>query len=579
MKKRVIKETIPGFLSQPIILALLTSVSLAFLIILASWGFYLRSIVKWFLQSSLLAIPICVLLYFFYFRKKNISIVVDIPVIIVGMITAVLIVSELIPPQIKPTHTIVVYTATTFLILILFMSFTLIFLSNKSIPWKKIVVWVFFLSGLIGVGLILRVSLFARLYSDDFCYAVDFDRLGFPDAALFFYKDWSGRIFTNFFVMGLTDQPYTIIYLICLTVASILISVFLITKGESKNERWFYSLAVSLFSFLAISIAAPDFYKSFFWICSALILFPAFIMIPVDLAGAFQFIRKPSKQPITSVLFSALISFFIATSHEVAAMGWLALNAAALLWVLIFNKKNKNLKYFLIVAVLATLIGIGVLLASPGIKNRSQVQQYPGSTPILHTIPILFKNFFETIKNIANPYYRFEGNGRPGWFLLLGVMGMGYLGDFHIIRKFGSVLAVIAITALTIFATSFPAAYVYRGNIPLRTQMIPVFFLTLGAFITGMVMPRPNKILIINAVLLFVIISVLLGMRIVIPRMLSIIAPLQQYANDWDARDQKYINSTEIPPRIDIPWDEYEQNIDCIELYYAHLTELSQSEN
>ena len=137
MKKRVIKETIPGFLSQPIILALLTSVSLAFLIILASWGFYLRSIVKWFLQSSLLAIPICVLLYFFYFRKKNISIVVDIPVIIVGMITAVLIVSELIPPQIKPTHTIVVYTATTFLILILFMSFTLIFLSNKSIPWKK----------------------------------------------------------------------------------------------------------------------------------------------------------------------------------------------------------------------------------------------------------------------------------------------------------------------------------------------------------------------------------------------------------------------------------------------------------
>ena len=574
MKNNHGKKIQPNFFMRPIMEALIAAFSLALLITLASWRFELRSTAKWLFQASMLTIPIWYLSYILFYRKNPISIDLDLPQILIATLTSALLALMLVPAQQTLTRSILVVTLTAFLFFSLYSLFILFFLKNAKISWRMITIWVIFVSGLVGIALIIKNSYYARLYSDDFCYAVNYDQLGFPGAALFFYRDWSGRLFSNFLVMGLTDQPRTIIYLIILTIFSLFGAILVVNRTEPTRQRWLYALTASLFLTLTIAIAAPDFYKSFFWICSALILFPAFIMIPVDLTGAFRLIRAKSKYPTFLIIISGLLSFCIATTHEVSAMAWLALNGIGLLWALLRKTKIRHLNYFFIVAIIATLVGVGVLLSSPGIRNRAQIQQYPGATPILQTIPILFKNFFELFHNIATPYYTFESSGRPGWLLIIGAVTVGWLADLHLPRKWGSVLIVLAITIASVFAASFPAAYVYRGNIPLRTQMIPVFFLTMGAFIIGALMPMPKKNVTYNAILLFFITAVLLGMRVVVPQMLSIMEPLQQYASDWDERDQQYIQSTGIPPRIDIPWDEYEQNIDCIELYYAHLTDI-----
>jgi len=51
---------------------------------------------------------------------------------------------------------------------------------------------------------------------------------------------------------------------------------------------------------------------------------------------------------------------------------------------------------------------------------------------------------------------------------------------------------------------------------------------------------------------------------------------LKQYAADWDARDVKFQTSSGVPPDIYVPWDEYEQNMNCVQRYYEHPSEVNE---
>lgn len=574
MDKPNLPSKFPWVVFRPLLLSALTGAAVALLVVLGSWGFILRSIVKWFLQAAIIAVPLTLLLYFLFFRKVQAWLRWDLRMVLAGFIFSALMGSQLVPAQLTPVRTVLVSMLVLLFSFIVFALLLQIHMHYPAFPMHRVLVFFILLCSLAGMALVFSNSLNARLYSDDFCYAVNYDQLGFPGAALFFYNDWSGRIFSNFFVMGLTDQPRTILYLITLTTMSLFISLLFTENGAIGKKNWLSSAALALYAMLTISIAAPDFYKSFFWICSALILFPVFIIAPIHLLLMVRLIQGRTKRPVVAIIFSALLSFSLATTHEAATLGWLALNGIGLLWTFFKARNRKQLQIFFLVACLATLVGLGVLLASPGVKNRSQIQQYPGSTPLLQTIPIMFKNFFEILRNIATPYYSFEMDGRPGWLFLLGMFGLGRVIGLPVKRKWLIALVVFSVTALMILAASFPAAYVYRGNIPLRTQMIPVFFLTLGLFIGGSLIPQINKPEFGFAISLCIITAVLLGMRAVIPQQLAIQEPLQQYARDWDARDVHFSVSTALPPRIDVPWDEYEQNINCVELYYDHITSL-----
>jgi len=478
---------------NPILYALIISGALALLVTLAIWSFELRSVVKWLLRAGFLAIPFTALLYFIYFRKRTYVLKLEKWSTLLGIGISLVFALQLVPSQITPARTLIVNLLTAGLFFTLFIFILEILTVNADWPLRKIVTGIILLSGIIGMGLIFDNSLNARLYSDDLCYAVNFDQLGFPDAAFFFYNDWSGRFFTNFLVMGFTDQPRTITYLLILTILSLIFAELLTSKTENGSRKWWQSIAAALFITLSISIVTPDFYKSFFWICSALILFPVFIISPLYLAIMLRLMQGKSKKPMLMVILGALLSFSLATTHEAASLGWLAMNAFGLIWSKIAAKRNKKLQIFFMVGCLATLIGLVVLLASPGVENRAQIQQYPGSTPILQTIPIVFSNFIEFVQNITVPYYAYEMNGRPGWLLLLGVFGIAYMFGLPLKRKCSSALIVVGITIVMILGTSFPAAYVFRGNIPRRTQMIPVFFLTLGTYISASLLPKPKK--------------------------------------------------------------------------------------
>ncbi len=578
MRNRNSNSNTSEFPSKAIFYSVGTASSLAILIILIKWGFELRSLTKLIVQAGMLVIPLSVLFFHFIFRKAVLADHIDYWTIGIGICTSILTSSQVVSPPLTGTRYALTFilTSAIFLILYYFVISPLFRIGN--IPWERIVVCTTLISGLIGMVLIFTDSLYSRMYSDDFCYAINFDELGFPAAGLWFYQNWSGRFFSNFLVMGFADKPHTIIYQIIFTLLSLFFSIYFSSKSHTPKKDWLAYFSFSLFFTLTVSIVTPDFYKSFFWISSSLVLFPLFILIPIYMAGMLRLGLSKGKKCNWLIILAFLLSFFISTTHEIAALGWLALNLSIYAW-LVINKKNENsLNNYLFSGILAAVFGLMVMLLSPGIENRAQVQHYPGATPILETLRIALRGSFEFVRNISDSYYAFQGDWRPGWFFIIGVAGIGWIMDFPLSKNWKAAVLTILVTGAMIYVSFIPGAYVYRGTIPLRSQMIPSFYLTLGSFLFGLLLPRPQRQRITNAVLFFVLISVFFGMRATVPQLFETIEPMRRYAAAWDKRDLKFRAFSGLPGQIDVPWDEYEQELNCIQMYYDHIREFNPQE-
>jgi hypothetical protein len=97
-------------------------------------------------------------------------------------------------------------------------------------------------------------------------------------------------------------------------------------------------------------------------------------------------------------------------------------------------------------------------------------------------------------------------------------------------------------------------------------------YLIVGAFLFGLLLPCPTRKQIRHSLAVFLFLVLIFGSRTSIQQLLLTMEPVRQYAADWDARDAQIRSTGEKPERIEVPWDEYEQNLDNIRLYYKHIT-------
>ena len=205
----------------PILYSVVAAFSLAGLAILIRWGFELRSLVKLLLQASPFALPLSGLFYFFIFRRVARPFPVDFSIIAIGVCASALAASRLVPPQLTAARSVTAFLLTALLFMILYLLLVSPLFKIEKIPWNRVLLWAALLGGLAGMALIFRDALYARMYSDDFCYAVTFDELGFPGAGLWFYRNWSGRFTSNFLVMAFADMPPAVAFQLILTVLSL----------------------------------------------------------------------------------------------------------------------------------------------------------------------------------------------------------------------------------------------------------------------------------------------------------------------------------------------------------------------
>jgi len=545
--------------------------SSAVLIVLILWGFELRSVKRLLISASLLFVPLCISFYVFLFRKERIALRLQAWVFLMGACTSILLSVWVIPDQATAARYMLTFGLVSIMCLLFYTFVFQILFHIEQIPWKTIFLWAALCGGLAGVIVIFQAGTTARIYSDGFCYAVRFADLGFIGSGMWFYRSWSGRFFSNFLVMRLADQPRTILYLILLTALSFWVLLFSLSRSPQRWRNWLVAFSGSFYLFLTLSVVPQDFYKTFLWKTAALIVFPLFILIPIYMAVFFQQLKKEGRTAAWLIVVSFFLSFLISTIHEVATPGWIGLHLAGLIWLIFHYDQHVNAKKYWIAGNAAVILGLIVMLLSPGIEIRASVQQYPLSASILDIIRITMDSFFGFLKRFSKPYYIFQRSWRPSWLLIPGVLGIGwtFLSPFR--RNWRTAVLVLTLAILMSISCFIPGAYVYHSTIPLRSEMIPTFYLIFGLFFSGMLMPRPETKAVMNAVLFLMLLSMLFGMTITIQQLRQTTAPLEQHAIDWDQRDSIYKQSSETPAGIDVPWEEYESGIDCMQLYYAQF--------
>lgn len=544
--------------------------SMAVLITLSFWNFELRSLLRLSWQSGALSVVIWLAVYFLFYRKHRQPVEINLMAFMISAIAAIFLSYQVIPPQNPMSRYIGIMVIASAAFVVFYFTCLQALFSITRINENSLFLSMALICGLAGMLIILINSLSARMYGDDFYYAIQLRQLGLWKAVIWFYSNWSASFFSNFLIIGLSDKYRAILVFLVLDIMAIFMSWVLATDKKSLN-RWLSAAAAALFIPLAVLTVTPDMYKSLFWICSTLSLLPFLILIPIYLVLVGRIYS--GRQPISRIhlVAAVLLSFAISTTHEVASLGWLSMHAFGILWFHLSGSKQRGLKRFLVAGLLGTLIGLAVLLASPGVAARVSEQNYPPPPPIPEILLNTFTHFFDFLRLVSAPYYQFHGDTRPGWFLIIAAAGLGWLSDAPFRRRYAHAGLLLACAVGMAAISFFPGAYIMSMPIPFRTQFIPSLYLVLGAFIFGLFLPRPAHQQIKTALTVLIALVLFFGSRTGIRQLLLTMDPVRQYAADWDARDAHVRLTGQEPERIEVPWDEYEQEFDTIKDYYRIL--------
>jgi len=542
--------------------------SLAVLTILFFWGFELRSISRLFLQSVVLMVPLWLGLYFFLYRKLSFSISFDFKVLITGILLSVFFSYQIIAPQINLSNYVFMIVITSLMFLLFYLSFLMTLLNNEKMRLNNIFLTLAFIFGFIGTLIVIFNSLSIRMYGDDFCSAVQFEKLGLWKSGLWLYNSWSARFFSNFLVVGFSNQYRAPIIFLFFIPLSLYFSFLNIVKSDLV-ERCLLALAVAFFIPFSIYIVTPDLYKSLYWISSALTLLPLLVMIPIYLTIINQYLSTNQRNFQWSLIVGMLLSFAISTTHEVAALGWLIMHAIGLIWFYLVGSKNIGLRNYLFAGLISASIGIIVLLSSPGVGARVASQTFPPPPPVKEIILLTTRDFLDFIKNISWPIYQYHGESRSGWFFIVAAGGLGWISETTIRRHFRSAALVFITTIAMVVVSFFPGVYITSSTIPLRTQFIPSLYLVFGVFVFGTCLPRFTNNLLKTSLTFLIMMIMFSGARISLSQLMLTIEPMRQFAREWDLRDETVRTTSELPQRIeDVPWDKHEQGFNCVQLYY-----------
>lgn len=551
-----------------LLLSIPAAFSLSLLIILAFWHFELRSLVKLSYWSLLLMVAIWPPLYFFFYRKIKNAHQVNFTIFLIGFLTSALFAFQVTPYQGSFHRDVLAFLIVGLAFFVFHQTFLVLLMKRWDFDLRQALLALVLVGSAAGLAILFINSFSARVYADDFCYAVDFHNRGLWGSSLWFYLNWSARFFSNFLVMGFSRQLGALTFFLVLCLFSPLLLLLELFR-ESNNNRWLIAISGAFFITFTTFTITPDLDKSLYWTGSAMVVLPLLVMIPLYLLLLSRcYFRRRIACGWGGLLIAFLLSFAITTSHEVASLGWLGMHILMLAVLFWSRSRNKRLRNLLMIGLLAAILGLVLLVTSPGAAARAAAQHYPVPPPIFEAVRLSFSGLRYLLSVIDKPYYPYHGDFRAGWLLLAAAAGFGWLLEAPWKRHFlAAFLALIGALGMAL-VSFFPGAYAMSNIIPLRSMLTPTYFLVLGAFFFGLLLPQCSGDLAKKAFIFLVALLVAFGAWTTINQWRLTMEPMRRYARDWDARDQKVRETGEIPQRIPIPWDEYEQEIECIKLYY-----------
>ena len=548
-----------------LLILIISSFLLAFGLVVIANSFILHSFAR-FLQIAALLAPIIFLILYLINRINPIpDRFCPLREYRAGVLTvflAALLLSILLVPNYFDTTRYLLTVSVVLLTLVVWSVFAALPDINGDNDYlERIYLYLSLLAGLTGITMFLYMSLHARMYGDDFCYHINVLENGYLPTVIDFYMNWSGRFFSNFILFAASGFRWSSLIQIALIIISVSACSYLLTPFSEvkKNRRLWVAACGALIPFL-VFILTPDPYKTLFWIVSSAALLPVLILLPVYLLLVWLTFRGDYIRPGLYSMLGFILSFLITTTHEVATLPLLALNASLLLAAFLTRKDNRNIKLVAGAAFIGAIAGALVSLLSPGNYGRHTVQAYPPPPDLLKLVQTNTSFFLSFIGDVF---------ASPGWLSLLGVFILGYLGWMKKPGRLVSPGIVFLLTSVMIWLSFIPGTYVAQALIPPRTQFIPTTWLVIGTFCAGLLSPRiKSRYVYLSLLSIFLLLCAFNYTKIILSAY-SMVDPIAAYAQDWDERHRLMLSSSRQPERIDVPWDEVEQKLGCIIDYYV----------
>ena len=430
---------------------------------------------------------------------------------------------------------------------------------KSNLPRQTFLI-VFFLVGLIGVSIFLYMSNFTRIYGDDFCFINLVRRTGFLNTINLFYHTWSGRIFTDLFMLGLTSFRFMSMIEIMLLLLVTYLALRMLRKDPKDNGGLWIVSSVFFLPFVIFSIT-PDQYKSLYWIASSTTVFPVSIMFILFTGFMARGFLKGFGEKWISIAIAFIMTLAISTGHEIVIPAIMLVIVAFLLPAFFRRKQYGTLPLSVTLGALAgAVVGSLILVLAPGNYVRMAVQSYPSTPDIFSALSMSFGFYGEFINKLGENW---------GWVLLTASFIAGIYSKTALPKSWKVFGAILVVTIGSSWGAFLVSTLAISANLPQRTQFIPILFLVFGLYALGAVFPIPKFFP--NPTFVAAIAVLLLGFVFtqVIADETKLVAPMEQFAGDWDVRDQKLQTTNIEPYSIEIPWDYKEQQFACMSAYYS----------
>lgn len=417
------------------------------------------------------------------------------------------------------------------------------------------------ITGLLGLAIFLYLALYTRLYGDDFCFIIWMRADGFLTTLYNFYFNWSGRLFSDIFMFALTpleSSPFILIALL-VAVTYIVLHRLRITQ-TSKPGLW--TISAVLFLPYAVFTSLPDPYKSLYWISNTQLIFPVSLVFLLFIGYMAHGFTKGFTPGWKAKVAAYLLAMAVGAGHEVYVPALLMITGSLFLYACIRRSLIGRVPLSVSLWALAgALTGTLILLIAPGNYARMAAQNYPPTPGVLSAIGMSLEFFSE--------YFLIRRLQNWDWLMILSALILGLFASTCLPRSWKLAFTILVTTLVSAWATFLVSAFAMSQFLPMRTQFITVLLLVFGLFAVGATLPRPPS----HPAIVTAMVSVLLLLLFVFPPVIArdyrMVAPMRQFAQDWDQRDE-LLNTTDAEPyAISIPWDSSEQQLHCVADYYS----------
>lgn len=351
-------------------------------------------------------------------------------------------------------------------------------LTTPSRSWINRLSWVAMIVAIFAIlAMFVALSFYAHPQTDDFGGYDDVRDFGIAQNIVHVYETWTGRYFYILVEASIISQMDLIedFWLVGLcTMAVLLLSMFALVRTVTRGSASRLSaagLTLGLFTLYCVTMPTPA--RGFYWLTGAttnqlvlILIFLAFALLLRDPTPMGKF-KRAALIIASSLLISAAIGTY---DNTLPMLDGILLGATA---VALACRNPRRLQFSIVFIV--ALISSAVVLLAPGNDERaahfvkaplSQAIDFAITNSLKWMIPFLLSPvvlvasllFLPTGWRIGRRLREIAG-GRPRWMLL-----------------------VVALWALMIICSWFPAQYLMGGNPPPRTLNTTSMFLLIGLF-------------------------------------------------------------------------------------------------